>query len=153
MNTQLPSGLLAVQHRQIDQGIEGIVDGTDESQALAASLRLLRNHLYLEEEALFPPLAEAGLTMPIFVMKREHGQMWPLIRSLEAACAAGASADDLREDARVLLQLLKMHNPKEEQIVYAAADRYEPTHPDTTLVKAMAAARMPEAWVCAMAPH
>ncbi len=153
MDTALPSSLLAVQHQQIDQGVAGIVDGTGEPQALAAALRLLREHLYVEEEAVFPVLAKTGLAMPVFVMKREHGQMWPLIGRLEAACAACAAADTLREDARQLLQQLKMHNPKEEQIVYAAADRHEAAHPEAPLVQAMAAARMPEGWVCAMAPH
>lgn len=153
MDTELPGKLLAVQHHLIDQGVEGIVDGTGGPQALAASLKLLREHVYAEEVALFPPLADAGLTMPVFVMKREHGLMWPLIGRLQAACAAGATVDDLREDARQLLQQLKMHNPKEEQIVYAAADRYEPVHPDAPLVQAMAAARMPAGWACAMAPH
>lgn len=153
MDTELPSRLLAVQHHQIDQGVEGIVAGTGGIQALVAALKLLREHVYVEEAALFPPLAESGLAMPVFVMKREHGQMWPLIGSLEAACAAGAAADDLREDARQLLQHLKIHNTKEEQIVYAAADRYEGAHPDASLVQTMAAARMPEGWVCALAPH
>ena len=153
MDTTLPSRLLAVQHHQIDQGVAGIVDGTGKPQTLAASLKLLREHLYVEEEALFPVLAGIGLTMPVFVMKREHGQMWPLICGLEAACVAGADADSLHEDARQLLQQLKMHNPKEEQIVYAAADRYEPAHPDASLVEAMAAAHMPEGWACALAPH
>ena len=153
MDAVLPSKLLAVQHQHIDQGVEGIVDGTADPQALAAALKLLREHLYVEEEALFPPLAKTGLAMPVFVMKREHGQMWPLLLSLEAACAAGAAADTLRKDAGTLLRQLKMHNPKEEQIVYTAADRYEPTHPDAPLVQAMATARMPEGWACAMAPH
>ncbi|TAL88139.1 MAG: hemerythrin domain-containing protein [Rhodanobacter sp.] len=153
MDMELPSRLLAVQHHQIDQGVEGIVDGTGEPQALAAALKLLREHVYVEEYVLFPPLAGAGLTMPVFVMKREHGEMWPLIRGLEAACAAGVAAADLREDALMLLQRLKVHNPKEEQIVYAAADRHESAHPDAPLLQAMAAARMPEDWVCALAPH
>ena len=153
MDTELLSRLLAAQHRQIDQGVEGIVDGTGEPPALVAALKLLREHVYAEETALFPPLAKTGLTMPVFVMQREHGQMWPLILRLEAACAAGAAADDLREDARQLLQQLKMHNPKEEQIVYTAADRYASTSADTPLVQAMATVRMPEGWACAMAPH
>ena len=46
-----------------------------------------------------------------------------------------------------------MHNPKEEQIVYAAADRYDPAYPDAPLIQAMAAAHVPEGWVCALAPH
>lgn len=153
MDTALPSKLLAVQHHQIDQGVAGIVDGSGTPAALAAALKLLRQHLYVEEAALFPPLAKTGLTMPVFVMQREHGLMWPLITGLEAACAAGADRAALRTDADKLLMLLKMHNPKEEQIVYAAADRYEPAHPDASLVAAMAAARMPQDWVCANAPH
>lgn len=153
MDTTLPSGLLEAQHHQIDQGIEGIIDSTGEPLALAAALALLREHVYLEEDVLFPPLAKTGLTMPVSVMQREHGEMWPMIRSLEVACAAGATAKTLRKDANWLLQRLKVHNTKEEEVVYTAADRYEADYPDASLVKAMAAARMPEGWTCAMAPH
>lgn len=153
MDTGLPSKLLAVQHQQIDQGVQGIVDGSGTPAELAAALKLLRQHLYVEEAALFPPLAKAGLAMPVFVMQREHGQMWPLITTLEAACATGAGREALHTQAGQLLMLLKMHNPKEEQIVYAAADRYEPAHPDAPLVAAMAAAHMPAGWVCANAPR
>ena len=104
MDTALPSSLLAVQHHQIDQGVAGIVDGAGEPQALAAALKLLREHRYVEEAALFPVLAKTGLAMPVFVMKREHGQMWPLICRLQDVCAAGAGAGALHEDARQLLQ-------------------------------------------------
>lgn len=152
MDTGLPSKLLAVQHRQIDERVEAAANGTGDAKALAAALRLLREHLHVEEAALFPPLAATGLTMPVFVMLREHGEMWPLVVRLEAACGAGAAAEALRGDARTLLMQLKMHNPKEEQVLYAAADRYEPAHPDASLVDAMAAARMPPGWVCKMAP-
>ncbi len=120
---------------------------------MLAALKLLRQHVYVEEHALFPPLAETGLAMPIFVMNREHGLMWPLIRDLEAACEAGAAADTLREDARNLMQLLKIHNVKEVEVIYAAADRYANANPDAALAQAVAAARMPEDWVCAMAPR
>jgi iron-sulfur cluster repair protein YtfE (RIC family) len=153
LNTELLSRLLAAQHQQIDQGVAGIVAGAGETPALKSALKLLREHVYMEEAALFPPLVKAGLAMPVFVMQREHGQMWPLILRLEAACAAGAAADDLREDARQLLQQLKIHNPKEEQIVYVAADRYASTRTDPPLAQTLAAARMPAGWVCAMAPH
>ena len=153
MDTELLSRLLAAQHRLIDQDVEGIVNGSGELPALVAALKLLREHVYVEETALFPPLVKAGLAMPVFVMQREHGQMWPLIVRLEAACAAGTAADSLRDDARQLLQQLKIHNPKEEQIVYTAADRYAATNANAPLAQAMAAARMPAGWVCAMAPH
>ena len=37
MDTELLSRLLAAQHRHIDQGVEGIVDGSGEPQALKAT--------------------------------------------------------------------------------------------------------------------
>lgn len=153
MDRELLSRLLAAQHRHIDLGVEGIVDGSGDIPALLTALKLLREHVYMEEAALFPPLAKSGLTMPVFVMQREHGQMWPLIARMEAACAAGASVGDLHEDARQLLQQLKIHNTKEEQIVYTAADRYQSAPDATPLTETMAAAHMPQGLVCAMAPH
>ncbi|MBS0381045.1 MAG: hemerythrin domain-containing protein [Proteobacteria bacterium] len=153
MATTLPGALLAAQHRTIDAGIGGAADGTGDLSALAASLAQLRLHLYVEETLLFPPLAKSGLTMPVFVMQREHGLMWPLLQALDAACAAGQPIAALPDPARELFQLLQMHNPKEEQIVYAAADRVAAGDAEGTLVKAIEGARMPEAWTCAMAPH
>ena len=82
-----------------------------------------------------------------------HGGVVMSLLDSAMANAALSRVDYLREDARVLLQQLKIHNTKEEQIVYAAADRYEPAHPGAPLLEAMAAARMPEDWVCALAPH
>ena len=42
MDATTPSKLLAVQHQHIDQGVQGIVSGTGDVAALAASLKLLR---------------------------------------------------------------------------------------------------------------
>lgn len=135
---------LTREHRQIDAGVDGIIDGSGDAAALAIALRLLREHIHAEETALFPALESAGLAMPVFVMKREHGQMWPLVRRLEAACAAGAGADALR-------QLLVIHNTKDEQIVYAAADRLQASGEEDGLAAVLREARMPDDWTCAAA--
>ncbi|HEU0195968.1 MAG TPA: hemerythrin domain-containing protein [Nevskiaceae bacterium] len=144
-----PGAMLTDQHRQIDVGIKGIIDGSGAPEALSDSLVLLRTHLYLEETVLFPPLAANGLQMPLFVMKREHGQMWPLIENLEAAGAG--SRDALISGCRDLLQLLQVHDPKEEMIVYAAADRLAAQRGDGSLTQALQVAHRPAEWVCEMA--
>lgn len=149
MDMPLPSQLLAAQHRRIDQGVLGILDGTDQPAALADSLALLRLHLYVEEEVLFPPLVKAGLTMPVFVMKREHGEMWPLLQTLTAACGSASLVEALREPCGQLFQLLQIHNPKEEQIVYSAVDRLA----DASLTETLQTTRVPDDWTCAMAPR
>lgn len=151
MDTPLPSHVLERQHREIDAGIIDIAGGQGTIPALAAALALLRRHIYLEEAVLFPPLEQAGLTMPIFVMQREHGQMWPLLERLEAACRAGQAADALGPDCGELLRQLQIHNPKEEQIVYAAADRLQGEVGDASLVDALVAAEAPDGWACANA--
>ncbi|HEX7327906.1 MAG TPA: hemerythrin domain-containing protein [Casimicrobiaceae bacterium] len=153
MENTRPSELLESQHRRIDTGIESIVAGTGPLSGLAESLALLRHHIYVEHEILFPPLEKVGLVMPVLVMKREHGQMWPLIDGLGASCESGSPADALRDPCRELLLLLQKHNPKEEQILYTAADRLEAERADGSLTKALAAGRMPEGWVCPTALH
>ncbi|TAN04964.1 MAG: hemerythrin domain-containing protein [Rhodanobacteraceae bacterium] len=146
------SQLLANQHHQIDAGVKGIAEGGSDLPALARSLALLRLHVYVEEAILFPPLVKSGLTMPVFVMKREHGQMWPLLESLAAASAKAAAEGTMREDGRKLYQLLQMHNPKEESIVYTALDRLQAQPAEPSFATAIQAAQLPEGWRCALAP-
>lgn len=153
MGTASPSQLLEDQHRRIDQGIQEVLGGTESLARLSESLALLCLHLYTEEEVLFPPLEASGLTMPVFVMRREHGQMWPLLQDLAAACKSEAPVDALQGDCRELLQLLQIHNPKEEQILYAAADRLAAGPDHGSLAEALEAARLPDGWACAMAPR
>lgn len=151
MDASLPSQVLAAQHRRIDTGVQGIVDGTGETAALVDSLALLRLHLYAEETVLFPPLVKSGLTMPVFVMKREHGEMWPMLQTLTAACADGQPVETMRDTCRRLFQLLRVHNPKEEMIVYTAADKLAAQPAGASLAKSLDAARVPDGWVCEMA--
>lgn len=149
MSSVLPGQLLKAQHRRIDTGIEGVLGGDNDLLPLREALTLLRRHVYLEEQFLFPPLASSGLGMPVFVMKREHGQMWPLMERLQMACDAGASAGTLGNDCRSLVQLLQIHNPKEEAVIYSAADQLA----DASLVENLDRAQPPAGWSCELAPH
>ncbi|MGD9599371.1 MAG: hemerythrin domain-containing protein [Steroidobacteraceae bacterium] len=145
----LPGPFLEGQHHAIDAGVQGFLAGTATREALAASLALLREHIHIEEAVLFPPLASAGLAMPVFVMKREHGQMWPLIERLAAACETAEIGDDLRESCEQLMMLLNMHNPKEETILYPAADRHAGADPG--FMAAVESASLPAGWRCELA--
>ena len=152
MNTERPSAWLEVQHRQIDDGIKAVLKEGAPLEKLAEALELLRLHIHLEEVVLFPPLEASGLTMPIFVMQREHGIMWPIIDALLGVCNSGNDVVAAQDDARELFKQLQIHNPKEEQIVYSAADRLAPEGAPAGLLAALKAARMPEGWRCAKAP-
>lgn len=85
-------------------------------------MEALRRHIYLEEEFLFPPLREAGLVAPIFVMLREHGELWDTLEAIEAQLRAGGGDGPLAASSETLLGQLERHNFKEESIVYPQAD-------------------------------
>jgi hemerythrin-like domain-containing protein len=88
---------------------------------------------------------------PIFVMLREHGEMWTtlaaLAEDLADARATGAATDRCRE----LVGQLERHNAKEEQILYVQADSVLTAAASAGLQEFMASGRRPDGWVCTKA--
>jgi hemerythrin-like domain-containing protein len=144
------------EHRDIDGGIEAFVaqltDGPADPSPLMRAMDALRRHIYLEEEFLFPPLKAAGMTMPIFVMLREHGALWNAMDALDARIADDAAEPDAVLGAcRDLLAQLDAHNSKEEPIIYTQADRILTAEASDELREFLDHGRIPEGWVCATA--
>ncbi|HET7173350.1 MAG TPA: hemerythrin domain-containing protein [Nocardioidaceae bacterium] len=76
------------EHQEIDAGIAAYsaaaASGAAPTDSLTSAMSALRRHIYLEEQFLFPPLRAAGMMAPVFVMIREHGQMWRTLDTLQA---------------------------------------------------------------------
>ena len=147
---------LELEHRAIDGGIEAYIASlarvaTADPAPLLSALTGLRRHIYLEEEFLFPPLKAAGLMGPIFVMLREHGQLWRQMDTVEAQLADGADTAAMRNDCTNLLSLLDDHNSKEEPIIYTQADEILGTSASSELLAFLEAGTTPEGWVCSAA--
>lgn len=141
------------EHLEIDQGIElfasGLGPGDPNVAALGAALDQLRRHIYFEEERLFPPLQQAGLVPPLFVMRREHGEMWMTMVALAAAVVPGASdTTRLRELVDRLVGQLQEHNTKEEMIVYPAAEEMIAPAILEDLAEGLPEVELPPGWVC-----
>lgn len=143
------------EHREIDGGIEAFLDaldaGTVRPEPLTAALEALRRHIYAEEVFLFPPVREAGLVMPIFVMLREHGELWKRIDTLCGLLTDGTDTEQLRDTCRQLLDHLAQHNAKEEPIVYPHADSALPSHTSAELTRFLNTGSTPDGWVCQLA--
>lgn len=145
------------EHRDIDGGIETYLAGLsagdgggDGTAPLMRALDALRRHIYLEEAFLFPPLREAGMAMPIFVMQREHGQLWRLMDRLGTLVADGAcDTVGLGDTCRELLAELEHHNDKEEPIIYTVADSTLSADAAARLTRFIADGNTPDGWVCA----
>jgi len=139
------------EHHEIDEGIEaftaGAVDGAGGTGPLTRAMYALRRHIYLEEVFLFPPLRQGGLTMPIMVMLREHGQLWRTLDAIDAELEkdpTGASAGDLCQQ---LLGELDAHNSKEEPVIYPQADTVLGAEASAELRAYLDAGHLPDNWV------
>ena len=140
------------EHREIDAGIEqyaaGLANGESRPEPMTRALTALRRHIYLEEEFLFPPLREAGMIAPVFVMVREHGQMWHRMDELDQQLATGSTDAPVQDGCRELIAQLQAHNPKEEQILYPQADTVLQGEAGDALKAFLGTGHLPDGWVC-----
>ena len=145
------SAALEREHRDIDGGIEeyssGLGHGKTDPAPLLRAMTGLRRHIYLEEEFLFPPL-KATLMMPIFVMLREHGELWDAMDALEKLLDSETDAETLNNACRELLAKLDAHNQKEEPIIYPQADVVLDAGASAKLHDFLASGTMPNDWRC-----
>ena len=155
MESETLGAALEREHREIDGGIEafieGLPEGKDQTEPLLRSVNGLRRHIYLEEEFLFPPLREAGMMVPLFVMLRQHGELWQAMDALGTLLDAHSDSDALEASCRALLELLDQHNSKEEPIIYPQADRVLTADASAELGAFLEAGTMPDGWICAKA--
>lgn len=149
------SAALTREHREIDAAIEAFIEKLDcgslQRELLTEALEALRRHIYLEEVFLFPPIREAGIVMPVFVMMREHGQLWRTMDALTDLLADGNDSRRLAEACAQLLDQLHQHNSKEEPVIYPNADTGLPPHTSAELTRFIETGRTPEGWVCQQA--
>jgi regulator of cell morphogenesis and NO signaling len=140
------------EHQEIDAGIEEFLaeldGGTVAADALNATLDFLRRHIYLEERILFPPIRHGGLVMSLFVMMREHGEIWHTMDALAEEVAGAADHDRLRELCGQLVTQLKAHNMKEEPVIYPAADTGLTPEQSAELADFIKTGLTPDSWVC-----
>lgn len=146
------SAALEREHQQIDAGIADFLAkldaGSIDGQALTATLDFLRRHIYLEERILFPPIRHGGLVMPLFVMMREHGEIWHTMDRLAALVGDGTEPDTIAATCTELVRQLTAHNMKEEPVIYPAADTGLSPEQSAELADFIKTGLTPDAWVC-----
>ncbi len=149
METESLAAALEREHHDIDAGIAAFTASPGEPGPLTRAIRALRRHIYLEEEFLFPLLGEAepGLRAPVFVMLREHAQIWATLEALEREPAPRTALDLCRQ----LTVRLLHHNLKEERVLYPSADDVLPPAAAGRLRAFLSTGELPERWVCVKA--
>ena len=147
MEIESLAAALEREHHEIDAGIAAFTAAPHARQPLARAIRALRRHIYLEGEFLFPRLREAehGLAAPIFVMLREHAQIWATLDSLERELDGGADVGSGL--CRQLTVRLLHHNLQEEKILYPRADDALPPAAADQLRAFLSSGELPDGWV------
>lgn len=155
MTTNPLAVALEREHAEVDAGLEefaaGLASGDLRAEPLHAAATALRRHIYLEEEMLFPSLSQTGAVAAVFVMLREHGDIWRSLDELEAQVAQSGTSDEMRDVAQRLAAQLEAHNLKEERVLYPQADTMLAPEVREKLATFLESGRMPEGWVCARA--
>lgn len=150
---QSDDALLAAQHHDMELGIAGLVDGSGSRVEFRDAVLLLRKHIYVEETALFPVIdRDRARWMALAQMRFEHGDMWPHIESALALLEARADLETMLDDATAMQRLLQRHDRKEEEAIYAVADRYAADGGQPPLAGLFATMTIPDGWRCLRAP-
>ncbi len=150
---QTLAAALEREHREIDRAVEAYLANPDEGRQgragyLREAMSALRRHIYLEEQFLFPPLRAAGFVAPVFVMLREHGELWRTMESIERELSGEETGAGVRGCQRLLAEL-ERHNSKEEPILYPHADGVLGARASSELRAFLESGRMPDGWTCA----
>ena len=152
METESLAAALEREHQEIDEGLTAFTAAPHDPRPLARAIRALRRHIYLEEEFLFPLLGEAepALRAPVFVMLREHAQIWAVLDTLEDSRRGAPAGIDPALCRRLASQLLH-HNLKEEKVLYPRADDVLSPAAASRLREFLGSGELPEGWVCVKA--
>ena len=149
------SAELMRRHREIGTAIRCFIEkldgGNRHPELLRETMDALRRHIYLEEIFLFPPIRKAGIMMPVFVMMREHGEVWRTMETLTRLLADGTGNPRLEDTCKQLLDQLHKHNFQEEPVVYLHADDDLPAPTSAQLTRFVVTGRIPDGWVCQQA--
>ena len=132
MNNAIPAlaDFFTQGHRDCDETwveVENAIEANDASVIQSnwgLFNRMLRHHLKIEEEVMFPKLeAETGMTAgPTMVMRMEHDQMRGLLDQM-AISQANGDFQDMLNLGDTLLMLIQQHNQKEEGMLYPLAQQ------------------------------
>ena len=156
MTAERLAAALEREHHEIDSGIEAFLDRREDGErrvhGLRQAIEALRRHISLEEEFLFPPLQDAGLVAPIFVMLREHGEIWNTMDALDTQMRDRTECGPSERKCRELLAQLERHNSKEEAVIYPQADTMLPAETDAALRAFLTSGQTPSGWTCRQAP-
>ncbi|MGC8533121.1 MAG: hemerythrin domain-containing protein [Candidatus Parvarchaeum sp.] len=106
----------------------------------------LRNHMFWEEEYLFPEIFEEN-KLRIQGLEAEHGAILKLLEEVKRLISIN-ELEDAKKKTEAVIRVLKGHNEAEEGYIYLELDRLESQKQADLLLKEVENASAPKDWVC-----
>ncbi|MEM0143989.1 MAG: hemerythrin domain-containing protein [Candidatus Parvarchaeum sp.] len=106
----------------------------------------LRNHIFWEEEHLFPEILEDN-KLRIQGLEAEHGAIIKLLDEVKRLITANES-EDAKKKTQGLMRVLKGHNEAEEGYIYLELDKLGNEKQAELFLKEIEHAKAPKDWVC-----
>ena len=127
MEEQLkPSHVLLAKHQHVNKLLAEahaeLAEGVVALGKLQEIERLLNQHMYLEEEALYPRLEAYGIGDRLQAALQEHGEVCRYMAAVIERAEAGEEADRVAETLKAMRELLDEHHLREEFVLYPAMD-------------------------------
>ncbi len=133
-------GFLMDFQEELDQGkVEGAL--------LERAAESVRQHMWVEEELLFP-LVEKQLAEPIADLRDDHGRITDLIGEVRALVGQGAAGSRIRTETSRLMSFLAAHSAQEDMGVYPDLVALLGSARTQALLKEADGAEPAAGWVC-----
>ncbi len=141
--------VLTKDHERIDAYLKDFLNSLSSKPAvdkLDLIYESLRNHIFWEEEFLFPEIFEEN-KLRIQGLQAEHGAIIKLVNEIKRLL----SINDLNEAIKkteAVMRVLKGHNEAEEGYIYLELDKLEQEKQAELLLEEVKHASAPKGWVC-----
>ena len=106
----------------------------------------LKNHMFWEEEYLFPEIFEEN-KLRIQGLEAEHGAILKLLDEAKRLISLN-ELDDAKKKTQGVMRILKGHNEAEEGYVYLELDKLPSEKQAELLLKEVEHAFAPKGWIC-----
>ena len=127
--------------------IDGLRNGKPDIKSFKDAKKELTDHIFWEEEYLFPSVRNDETVTLITGLEAEHGGIWKLIFSIDEYLAKGDNLECLKT-VEALVRVLEGHNKSEEESIYLELEKLPEDSKRALILAEMDNVSLPEGWVC-----
>lgn len=140
------SQILTLDHRRLEDLVEEFLRSPS-SQVFEQIRKAYVNHIYWEEEHLFPRITDGSLLVVTRSLEIEHGSMWTLLDQVESYLASGRT-EQAKEKMEEFMRVLLGHDSTEEGSVYQELEGLTEEEQAELILKEIELASPPKEWKC-----